>query len=726
MNVIFNKFTDWETHIEDKLEGTRNLLCLNSVNSVCTEGFWSATNSDEIRLSHVRTDQDLVNATFGVKKTWGNLTVSGEMTYSFAKEEDPFNNHVQFRGRARGDQFLLRDGDTAPVTEINGVPFPIDPDAREDSRLDRSGLFNGMIDQVGEVYPVYFNTENSEPVFTNGVENDATRFPHRRNRVESSNSEETTLIPRIDLKWDSDDFLGTGNTGFFKVGFKYFDRDRFVDDNSFRPVDGDLILSDNPAFTGPGQDVLSYNTGFDFQWDPIFNGHFGGLGTPDEIRQRTSPITGEPFEIDDSESVENSLEDDYNVSEKITAFYAMGSIDIGEKLTIMGGFRYEKTDADLIANQFNAIGRNPTDIDLSGCTEALAGEFCVQDTSKKFDYDNWFPNIQARYEFSENLILRAAFTSTLGRPAFEDAAPISQLEARDPVFDEGNTTDIPDEWERITLRLRNPTLQPYESNNFDVSLEYYLSSGGLLSVAFFRKEVDNPIFEFGFDFRGGRGGNFDFDGDGVATDTITVAEMEALLLSITGSTVNKLGINDNQRISRLRMRRGQENAKSGKITGVELTAQIPFTFLPVPLDGFGVDANFTFIDSSIDLTGTSLVEFQPDRENIDFPFFRQPDWIGNVVLWYQKGRLSGRVAVRFQDSMWDEAEEAVLVDNWSAEQTYWDAQIAYRFNDHWSFYANFQNFTNETDDRWLNNNSRIFKDREDFGATYRFGLRFNY
>lgn len=42
----------------------------------------------------------------------------------------------------------------------------------------------------------------------------------------------------------------------------------------------------------------------------------------------------------------------------------------------------------------------------------------------------------------------------------------------------------------------NPDLQPFESLNLDATLEYYLSTGGLLSVGGFYKRVDNPIYEF--------------------------------------------------------------------------------------------------------------------------------------------------------------------------------------------------------------------------------------
>ena len=148
--------------------------------------------------------------------------------------------------------------------------------------------------------------------------------------------------------------------------------------------------------------------------------------------------------------------------------------------------------------------------------------------------------------------------------------------------------------------------------------------------------------------------------------------------------------------------------------------------MPAPFDGFGIDANFTIIDSEIDLTGTALARFNKDRAGENLPFFRQPDWIGNVALWYQRGRLAGRIAVRFQDSQVDELEGFAAVDTWSAEQTFWDAQISYRMTDNWSFYGNIQNIGNNLDDRWQGNDSSRIKDREEFGSTYRFGLRWNY
>ena len=60
--------------------------------------------------------------------------------------------------------------------------------------------------------------------------------------------------------------------------------------------------------------------------------------------------------------------------------------------------------------------------------------------------------------------------------------------------------------------------------------------------------------------------------------------------------------------------------------GVELTYQTFFTFLPSPLDGLGVNLNYTFADSSVTVFGRTD----------DLPFFRQSDRVGNAAVLYEK------------------------------------------------------------------------------------------
>jgi len=685
-NAIVNNFTQWDNEIEDIFElDERDYFFVSP-----TQAF-SSTSEIRARRFITRTEQQLINLTFAGKKTWGNLTARGEITYSYQQEDDLVNNNIQFRARDRDGQMRLRDGET--LTEINGVPLPT-------GSGDVENLCGGDgVCEEGDSIPVLVDMSRDETVFTSGfADHDPTRFVHWRNQVNDSLSEETTWVPRVDLTWDTDNFLGSGNTGFLKWGVKYFDRDRVVDDTDLRTNgaensegDEETIASVNDAFPGSfnnGRDTLSYNTDLELVFTPVFHGFFAG--NPDG--------TGSGACCDDEASQENSVEDDYIINEKIFATYVMASVDFGERLNILGGVRYERTDGTYQAFQFTR-GRERYD---GGADDLLN----ITSISGNRVYNHVLPNIQMRYELRDDLLFRASVTTTIGRPDFEDAAPISRLR-----WDEEEEDDTGFLLIEGYLRVRNPQLIPYEAVNFDASVEYYLESGGLLAVAFFHKEIDNPIYAISGKLPVVR------SSPGSVPTGPTVAEAIAVVQELGGAAFNPDGLELTDVFGSGIEWESFANADHGSITGVELTATIPFTFMPSPLDGFGVETNVSVMTSSVDVVG---------RETEDLPFFNQPDMIANVALFYQKGRISGRVAFRYQDSEIDELEGDSTVDQWRSERRQWDAQLSYRVNDHWKVFANLQNFTNETDDSNHGNVPFNLKDREKFGATYRFGVGWNY
>jgi outer membrane receptor protein involved in Fe transport len=69
------------------------------------------------------------------------------------------------------------------------------------------------------------------------------------------------------------------------------------------------------------------------------------------------------------------------------------------------------------------------------------------------------PAVVATFELADDLLLRAAWTSSIGRPNYEQVAPISSLE-RDGAD--------------ATRSIGNPDLEAFESANADLSIEYYL------------------------------------------------------------------------------------------------------------------------------------------------------------------------------------------------------------------------------------------------------------
>ncbi len=743
LNGIWNRFIEWEEGIEITLEGDR--LDYEEDQAYLTEGgsrddrlspfltsptqlWFPSVDALQQRIGIEKREQSLINITVGGKKRWGNLTVTTELTYSNAKEKVIYEGQIQFRGRLAEGEMVMRASD-APLMDFNGTPLPFFLDPEGDGlRYDEGNQRLAEIDGPtgGDPIPVLFDFSGPLPNVTipRVAATDGSRLAHRRNRIDDSLVEENTYIPKIDLQWDFDNFFGSGNSGFVKAGFKYFNRNRLIDDNSFRPVfctetvdpqtcgdrenvfrKGEAIrpsAADFPNSTVPARNVLGlYDSGIELQFRTPWQESMGG----------TNPVAGStlfPFVVNEVESSENNIEDDYDLDEKILSFYGMVSVDIGEKLTLVGGVRIENTDVDITANQWTRFDDFESEIG-SPCdtfNSEAESSFCLETSQSSFSYDDIFPNVQALFRISDNLQLRAAFTTATGRPNFEDAAPITRMEI---TLDEPRDGDNPAELDELRARIRNPKLQPYYAYNYDISLEYYTDWGAAFSFAAFHKEIDNPIFSF--ESR---------DRDFADRPDNTVADATQIIQERCACIVNTSFLNPADIVNELRME-GWDNAEHGRVTGIELSAALPLSFLPQPLDGFGIDANVTFIQSEFDIIERRDLADQT-------PFFQQPSKIANAALWYQKGRFQGRVAFRYQSESFDEVDDPGddFGDRYDAPREQWDAQASYKINDHWTAYFNVTNLTDQQDIRWFGNTARRINTIEQFGSVWRFGLRWNY
>lgn len=93
-------------------------------------------------------------------------------------------------------------------------------------------------------------------------------------------------------------------------------------------------------------------------------------------------------------------------------------------------------------------------------------------------YQHVLPSATLTQDLPRNFRLRAAFSQSLGRPAFSD---IAQAEVRN------NTA--------LTISKGNPDLKPRQSNNYDLAMEHYFNGhDGLISVAGLYKKIKNDIF----------------------------------------------------------------------------------------------------------------------------------------------------------------------------------------------------------------------------------------
>jgi len=541
-------------------------------------------------------EQELFSVAAGIKKVVGDFTIEPMITLSKAKEDRLYDNILAFRNG---------NGGTGPIT------------------IDW-GTFD-------------FNSVAVDPAIDL-----PSKYSLRRTREDYGVVDEDTRTAKVDVTWNLEKVLG--RTSSVKSGFKYTQRDRVTDLESRRlvPVGSWNLgavgtLASVPVYGG------RYQSGFLIDHFPTFA----------YIKSNPALTTADLVD-----SAANSIEDDYDIDEYIYAAYSMGTVKFN-KFTLLGGLRWEKTDATIRAVEARFAG------------STLLGRFPTSGTTS---YDQLFPNVQGVYRFTDRLVGRAAITRTIGRPAYEDARPLANFRY-DPL---GNAALDPVNFPYSgTLSIGNPQLGPYDAQNFDLSLEWYVGGAGILSVAYFRKEIDDPIY--------------------------TYSETQERV------RYNNIGLQTLSLTSR-------RNAEQGRISGVEFNIYKPFTFLPAPFDGFGIDANFTMISSDLTI---------PTRVGADLPFFRQPESIANVTLFYERGKFSGRVAWNRADEQLYTLGSAVLSDIYLLPREQYDLQLRYRINEKFSIGASVRNLTREKEQysygiRNLLRSSRLL-DRD-----YKVGLDFNF
>ena len=486
--------------------------------------------------------------------------------------------------------------------------------------------------------PFVINYNRSTPSFdvasTVGPANPATR----QVRSDQINNREKTGSFRLDVQRDFNDWFG-GKIGFLKFGAKYTNRHRAnVRDVGIYQAPSTTLADFDSAAARPGA-VSIYD---------------GLYSLPKIIDPATSQKAFASFlaqnrlVLDRTGSLSNAGEDNYDVVEKVIAAYGMASVDLNSKLTLLGGLRFENTRAPLTGSEF--------------FEDPATGAPQLKNKKVTFDYDQVLPNLQLRYKLAPHTQVRAAITKTFGRPAYSDQVPSSSLD------NSGGS-----------LTTGNPQLKPFESLNYDVSIERYFKSGGIASFALFYKTIDNPIYTFSQN-------QFNVTYAGYFFPVFTISS--------------------------------KENADSATLKGAEVNLKLPFSlFTRGFADGFGVDVNASFIESSV-------VVFP--RPGEDLQLFASPKRIYNLGLFYEKYGFSARIAYNYKSDSLDTIGADPFSDVYSSARFFWDAQLGYRFSENYSLFVNWQNITDEKADLYTAGSKDRISQSYWFGSNIRAGVRFTF
>jgi len=159
----------------------------------------------------------------------------------------------------------------------------------------------------------------------------------------------------------------------------------------------------------------------------------------------------------------NSLLDDYNGTENLSAGYIMSEINLTDKLMFLPGVRFEHTETEYSAR----FGEQ-------GDTREFISN--LKDTTSTRSNDYWFPMFHLRYQMTDWFDIRLARTRSLTRPDYNSFSPYRYINASHDT------------------RRGNPELLPSISTNYDAYFSVYNNTVGLLSFGMFYKEIENLIW----------------------------------------------------------------------------------------------------------------------------------------------------------------------------------------------------------------------------------------
>lgn len=218
----------------------------------------------------------------------------------------------------------------------------------------------------------------------------------------------------------------------------------------------------------------------------------------------------------------------------------------------------------------------------------------ISSTSRYTDY---LPNASIRLRPTDTFQIRAAATKTRTRPNFDQLNPSTIINSPEGACntDPGSPNCF------RTASSGNAGLSPLESDNYDLSFEYYFSSTGAATLALFRRDVKGFI------------------------SNVTIDQPDPVY-------------------GALRLTR-PENGGKGRLQGIEFafTSFLDLDPLPQWARDFGVQANYTYIEGGAE-QGPAVAASIPGRAPV--PGVSRNTY--NLVLMYERPDFSARLAYNWR------------------------------------------------------------------------------
>jgi TonB-dependent receptor len=357
----------------------------------------------------------------------------------------------------------------------------------------------------------------------------------------------------------------------------------------------------------------------------------------------------------------SSLGENRSAEEQSTGFWVQADFDFDVgTMPVRGNFGVRHVKTDLTATGYTNFGTGSVP------------------TTVETSYERTLPSANLSIEPIDDLLIRFAAAKTIARPGLPALTPGGTLDFNPPGF---------------SINSGNPFLDPIESTNYDVSFEWYPYDEALFAVAFFQKDIETfvqrlrqliPYSETGFP------------------------------ISLLPSGVTSADLFDTNTFL---------NTPGGELSGYEITAQTPFTFLPGPFNNLGGQLSYTSIESEVSyvLAATIGAGF------VQAPLTGQSPKSISATLYYEDGPFQARLSAVSRDEYLTLVPAASGNDfEGKAELVNVDFSASYEVNDQFTLTFEAVNLTDQFDERWISSARQNNLNYEHTGREFVFGGRFKY
>lgn len=350
----------------------------------------------------------------------------------------------------------------------------------------------------------------------------------------------------------------------------------------------------------------------------------------------------------------------YKAKENIYAGYVRFDQDFNDKLSMIAGLRLENTFIDYTANYIED-------------EEDLVGE--INNTNS---YTNVLPSIAFKYNSEKDWVYRAAFTTSIARPNYYALSPFLSV--------------IPDD--DSAIEAGNPNLKATYAYNFDLMLEKYYKSVGLLSGGVFYKKLNDFIYTYR---------------DNQYTNAKFSQDFPNLANPIPAVNPGNWSLTQ------------ERNGENVSVYGFEVAVQRQLDFIPGKFfKGLGVYLNYTFTDS--EAKGITNADGE-ERKDVTLPG-TAPHMFNSSLSWENK-KFSARISLNYAADYLDELGGDSFDDRFYDKQTFIDANASYKFTSKLRVFAEANNLTNQPLRYYQGVAARTMQ-MEYYQARFNLGLKFDF